>query len=44
MGGVGEEEDYGIEEGVSYFLAAGRYVVERLPRRDGREVEVLKEA
>ena len=22
MGGVGEEEDYGIEEGVSYFYAS----------------------
>lgn len=27
-GGVGEEEDYGIEEGVSYFPSSSGYVAE----------------
>lgn len=42
--GLGKRRIMGLRRESSYFLAAGRYVVERLPRRDGREVEVLKEA
>lgn len=31
--GSGEEEDCGIEEGVSYFHSSSLYITERLPRQ-----------
>lgn len=44
MGGVGEEEDYGTEEGDSYFHSCCRYVAERLPRHGIGEAVRQKEA
>lgn len=44
MGGVGEEEDYGFEEGDSYFHSSSRYVAEQLPRQGMGEAERQKEA
>lgn len=44
MGGVGEEEGYGIEEEVSYFHSPSRYVAKRLPRQGIGEAKRQKEA